>query len=407
MLFISIVWGAIFVMLMWKMSPPMSDLSKKSSDSLYSVFGNIADTITNIFSLFNFAKSKNELQRIENQLDKDYIPSYKSTGMYNVYYNIVFDTLGIIFFAFNLIFIVYLHSIGQATTGDIVFTFAVTDRFIDCISRFTGSLQGVISYVGSLKSSLSILDVPISDIDKLQALPIKITKGKIIFKDINFYYEPSKNIFVNFNLTIKSGQKIGIIGTSGAGKTTFIAILLKNFKINSGNITIDDQNIYDYTSESLRNQISIIPQEIMLFNRSLAENIGYGKENSSLIEIIKAAKKANIHNFIDSLPEKYNTFVGERGIKLSGGQRQRIAIARAILKNAQIIILDEATSSLDTETEREVQISIDAIIKESKATVIAIAHRTSTLKYMDKIIEIGNGKIIREGSFDEICGKNS
>ncbi len=209
--------------------------------------------------------------------------------------------------------------------------------------------------------------------------------------DVSFAYEQGNPIFSQLNLSIRPGEKIGLIGHSGAGKSTLISLLLKNFKPNSGDILIDNQSIYDITSDSLRQQIALIPQDIMLFHRSIGENIGYAKDDASLNDIKEAAKLANIHEFIESLPEKYETLVGVRGLKLSGGQRQRIAIARAILKNAPIVILDEATSSLDSITEHEIQHSINLILEENKATVIAIAHRLSTIRHMGCVYMIALG----------------
>lgn len=248
----------------------------------------------------------------------------------------------------------------------------------------------------------------------------------INFKNINFTYEGKdiNNVFSGLNLQIRKGQKVGIVGSSGAGKSTLINLLLKNFAITNykywdrpsdsindndegGDILINSQSIYDVSSDSLRSQISLIPQDIMLFHRSIAENIGYAKDNPSQEEIENAAKMASIHDFIETLPEKYNTFAGERGIKLSGGQRQRIAIARAILKNAPILILDEATSALDSQTEQEIQKSINAMLERNNATVIAIAHRLSTIKHMDRIIVIEDGKITEDGSFSDLLTKEN
>ena len=187
--------------------------------------------------------------------------------------------------------------------------------------------------------------------------------------------------------------------------------MLKNFKVLAGDILIDNQSIYEISSESLRAQIALIPQDTMLFHRSIAENIGYAKENSSQKEIEQAAKMANIHDFIAALPNGYETLVGERGIKLSGGQRQRVAIARAILKDAPILILDEATSSLDSQSESQIQASLNLLIddksKTVKKTVIAIAHRLSTLKHLDRIIVLEGGKIIEEGKHDELLADNN
>lgn len=250
-------------------------------------------------------------------------------------------------------------------------------------------------------------------------------KNFIHFKNIDFSYTKTNQVFEGLNLQIAKWQKVGIVGHSGAGKSTLINLLLKNFAITnynywdraaqdgnvssdeSGDILINNQSIYDVSSDSLRAHIALIPQDIILFHRSIIENIAYAKQNATKEEVIGAAIAANIHEFITTLPEQYDTMVGERGVKLSGGQRQRIAIARAILKNAPILILDEATSSIDSQAEQEIQKSINLMLEAKNATVIAIAHRLSTIKHMDKIIVIEDGKIVEEGSFQELVTKNN
>jgi ATP-binding cassette subfamily B protein len=261
--------------------------------------------------------------------------------------------------------------------------------------------------LGDFKSSFSILEEPHTEIDVPDAHSFEIKKGGIEFKQLSFAYDQGAPVFSGLNLSIKPGEKIGLIGHSGAGKSTLISLLLKNFKPTTGSILIDNQPINSITSDSLRNQIALIPQDIMLFHRTIGENIGYAKDNATLKDIKEAAKLANIDVFIESLPEKYDTLVGERGVKLSGGQRQRIAIARAILKNAPIIILDEATSSLDSITEQEIQQSINRILEENNSTVIAIAHRLSTIRHMDKIVVMEGGLIIEQGTFDQLINNNS
>ena len=197
-----------------------------------------------------------------------------------------------------------------------------------------------------------------------------------------------------------------MVGHSGSGKSSMINLLLKYFKLRKGTIFIDGQNINNITQDSLRENIAIIPQDTLLFHRTLMENIRYGKPTATDEEVIEASKQAHLHEFITELPEKYHSCVGERGIKLSGGQRQRIAIARAILKDAPILILDEATSSLDSYTEKLIQDSINFLIKDKLKTVIAIAHRLSTLKGMDRIIVLDKGKIIEEGTHNELIQNN-
>lgn len=211
-----------------------------------------------------------------------------------------------------------------------------------------------------------------------------------------------RGFFKNLDLHIKAGEKVGLIGYSGAGKSSLVNLLLRYFKTTSGEILVDGQDISSVTQDSLRENIAVIPQDTMLFHRTLFENIKYGRGNATEEEVIEASKAAHIHEFIMNLPERYQTYVGERGVKLSGGQRQRISIARAILKNAPILILDEATSSLDSHTEKLIQDSLNFLIESHGKTVIAIAHRLSTLKHMDRVIVMDKGKIIEEGSHNKL-----
>lgn len=209
----------------------------------------------------------------------------------------------------------------------------------------------------------------------------------------------------NLSIDIRSGEKVGLVGCSGVGKSTIISLLQKNFKVNSGDILIDQQSIYDHTADSFHANIALIPQDTMLFHRLIEENIGYAMPGVSKKEIIQAAKKAHIDEFIMSLSEGYQTLVGERGIKLSGGQRQRIAIARVFLKDAPILILDEATSSLDSNTERLIQESLAELISDKEMTVIAIAHRLLTLEHMDRIIVLERGEIVEDGTHLSLLNK--
>ncbi len=243
-------------------------------------------------------------------------------------------------------------------------------------------------------------------IDRPDAKPLKISDGTVQLSEVEFYYaDASKNnqVFTKLSLDIKPGEKIGLVGPSGGGKSTLTRLLLRFEDISSGTIAIDGQNIAGVTQESLRQAISYVPQEPLLFHRTIAENIAYSQPKATPKAIEQAAKKAYAHDFINELSEGYDTIVGERGVKLSGGQRQRIAIARAILKDSPILLLDEATSALDSESEAFIQ---DALWKlMQKRTALVIAHRLSTVQKMDRIIVLEDGKITEQGSHDQLLGQ--
>lgn len=230
-------------------------------------------------------------------------------------------------------------------------------------------------------------------------------KGDIKYQDVTFRYSSGSTIFDNFTLHIKSGERIGIVGTSGAGKTTLIKCLLRYFNLQSGTILVDRYDISQVTEESLRNNISVISQDITMFHRSILENLQLAKYDATLQEIEEACKKAKIHDDIEKMPNGYHSIVGERGVKVSGGQRQRIAIARAILKNAPILILDEATSALNSPTEVLIQKSINEVLETTNATTIVIAHRLSTLLHMDRILVFERGKIVKDGTHTMLINK--
>jgi ATP-binding cassette, subfamily B, bacterial len=400
------LWCCVFFPIMLKMSLKVSRLATKTTDSQHKSMGLVSDNITNIFSLFSFATRKRELNKIKDFLYND---TAKKDYIW-VKYELKMAFVGVAFYATMLaslfIFMIHLRRIAAITTGDFVFVMTITFFVVDNIWKLVSEVGDFASKMGDFKSSFSILQTPQNSIDKENSQDLKVDKGEIIFRNISFEYNKNKKIFSGLNINIKAGEKVGLVGFSGAGKSSLVSLLLKNFKAKSGDIIIDNQSIYDVSSDSLRSKIALIPQDTLLFHRSIGENIGYAKESATQDEIEDAAKKAHIHEFITTLPNTYETLVGERGIKLSGGQRQRVAIARAILKDAPILILDEATSSLDSHTENQIQESLNFLIENKSKTVIAIAHRLSTLKHMDRIIVLEKGKIIEDGSHEELLNKN-
>lgn len=399
------LWCLVFFPIMLKMSFKVSKLATKTTDSQHKSMGLIADNITNIFSLFSFTSRNRELNKI-----KDFLNNDTAKKDYDwVKYELKMAFVGVAFYATMLaslfIFMIHLRRIAAITTGDFVFVMTVTFFVVDNIWKLVSEVGDFVGKMGDFKSSFSILQKPHDSIDTPDCKDLQVLKGEIIFRDISFEYEKNNKIFNQLNIKIKAGEKVGLVGFSGAGKSTLISLLLKNFQASSGDILIDNQSIYSVSSDSLRAQIALIPQDTLLFHRTIGENIGYAKENSTNQEIENAAKKTHIHEFISSLADGYQTLVGERGIKLSGGQRQRVAIARAILKDAPILILDEATSSLDSQTESQIQESLNFLIEDKSKTVIAIAHRLSTLKHMDRIIVLEKGEIVESGSHEELIKK--
>jgi len=393
---------AVYSLLAVKFFTKLAKMEQAKQDSWYYLFGAIADRIQNITNIFAFATRKYEMAKIQDYYRDVQNPLNIRYSKYNLIVSIVLDLLYWVLLISSFIFVIYLRNHGTITIGDIAFIISITFIFAENSSQTTMAIRDFLGDLAAFRSAFTIIQVPKCSIDDPNAAELKVSRGEIVWQNVTFNYENGSNVFTNLYLKINQGQKVGLVGHSGAGKSTLIALLLKYFKVTSGNIYIDGNSIYDVTADSLRTNIALIPQDIMLFHRSIGENIGYAKKNATQQEIEHAAKIANIHEFIINLPEGYNTLVGERGVKLSGGQRQRIAIARAILKNAPILILDEATSSLDSQTENEIQKSINTMLEINQATVIAIAHRLSTIKHMDRIIVFDNGKIVEDGSFTEL-----
>ncbi len=287
-----------------------------------------------------------------------------------------------------------------------IFAFAFTITLSNRLFEISTMIKNIENAVTEASSMVEIMDIKPKIMDAPQAKKLVVSKGAVDFKEVAFQYDDARSaegLFAGLNLQIQSGEKVGLVGRSGSGKTTATKMLLRFIDTDSGAVTIDGQDIKSVTQESLRQNIAYVPQEPLLFHRTLKENIRYGNPNASDAQITNAAKMAHAHEFIKDLPQGYETLVGERGVKLSGGQRQRVAIARAMLKNAPILVLDEATSALDSESESLIQ---DALWKlmENK-TAIVIAHRLSTIQKMDRIVVLDNGEIVEQGTHKELLKK--
>lgn len=291
----------------------------------------------------------------------------------------------------------------QLTLADFIFLQGVSVSFNSSLGSSVEDLSKFFDRYGGIQEGLDTLFKPLTVVDAPDAEPFVYKRGKIEFSSITYRYQTNKPLFKNFSLTIKPGEKVGLVGYSGSGKSSLIKLLLRYYDVESGAILIDGQPLTRLIGRSVRRSIALIPQEPSLFNRTIMENIRYSNPTATDEDVIRAAKQAYCHDFIMRLPNGYESRVGERGVMLSGGERQRIAIARAILKNAPILILDEATSALDSESEHAIQKSLTQLMKNK--TVIAVAHRLSTLKKMNRIVVLDKGKIIESGTHTELVKK--
>ncbi|HXF29493.1 MAG TPA: ABC transporter ATP-binding protein [Chlamydiales bacterium] len=365
--------------------------------------GTIVDSLTNQTTVTLFSKDRFEFSKILQQQKKEMNTQEKAFSYVErvrTYQGVASICLGLPMNGYML----YAWRYSEITTGDVVFAFTISWNIVMMIWYVSSSFPQLLKEIGHCRQALSLIRAPHEVRDIVNAKPLVIEKGNIVFENVSFHYDSNHALFHEKTVTLRAGEKTGLVGFSGGGKTSFIHLILRFFDPEKGRILIDGQDISKVTQESLRANIATIPQETSLFHRSLMDNIRYGNPKASFEEVVEAAKKAHAHEFIEKLPLGYETLIGERGLKLSGGQRQRIALARAILKNAPILILDEATSALDSMTEKYIQDSLETLMQGR--TTIAIAHRLSTLNHMDRILVFHNGKITEDGTHKELLALN-
>ncbi len=360
--------------------------------------GYAVDAISNMAAIRQFSQTENEVTMFDGHIQQMRLLNLKQWRISEIGLSIN-NVVIVVFEAVIILVAVQLWSVGKLTIGELVMVTTLILNMQHVLVFIGSSMNGFIRRFGEIQEGLTDILLPYDIIDAPSAKVLKVKAASIEWEHVRFSYE-SQTIFDDFNLSIRPGERVGLVGSSGAGKSTFVSLLLRQHELDEGKILIDGQNISLVTQDSLRDSITIVPQEPMLFHRSIRENIAYGKPDATEKEIKLAAKRAQADTFISKLPEGYETLVGERGVKLSGGQRQRVAIARAMLKDAPILILDEATSALDSESEVAIQKALHKLME--KKTVVAIAHRLSTLREMDRIIVLDGGKIVEDGTHEEL-----
>ncbi|MFQ1016536.1 ABC transporter ATP-binding protein [Gilliamella sp. BG7] len=403
-------WCLIYGIAMYYFIPRLSKVASMQADARSTMTGRVTDAYTNIITVKLFSHAGNEAKYAKESMDEFLVTVNKQMRLVSSF-EIVNHLMSILLILSTTGIALWLWSNQLIGVGAIATTTAVALRLNGFSHWIMWELAALFENIGIVKDGINTFSATKTVIDQPNATSLRVTQGKIEFKHIHFTYDKKQHnsIIEDLNLTIKPGEKIGLVGRSGAGKSTLINLLLRFYDLQSGKIVIDGQDITAVNQESLRSQIGMVTQDTSLLHRSVRENLLYGNNNASEEDMIKAAQRAHADNFIQTLVDTrgkkgYDAFVGERGIKLSGGQRQRIAIARVILKNAPILLLDEATSALDSEIEQAIQESLYTLM-EGK-TVIAIAHRLSTIAAMDRLVVLDQGKIIEQGTHQELLNKN-
>jgi ATP-binding cassette subfamily B protein len=395
---ILVCWLLIHFLVVFLFAPKCAKKSDTHGEVRSELAGKMVDSLTNNFTVNLFAAFRFEKERIalSQKIEQDKNASAKR---YVAWMFVYLSILYIIGTASMLIFLVMYWMKGRISTGEVIQVVNTTWNVTLVMWFASDIMPAFFQSIGLMNQALSVMKDPQDVLDDPEAKPLVLQKGDIRFENVCFSYG-KKTLFDQKNVHIRQGEKVGLVGYSGAGKSSFVNLILRFYQVDQGRILIDGQDISKVTLESLRRQVALIPQDPLLFHRTLEENIRYGVETASKEEVIAAAKLAHCDEFIQRLPDGYDSLVGERGTKLSGGERQRIAIARAILLQAPILILDEATSALDSITESFIQESLDTLMKNR--TTLVVAHRLSTLAKMDRILVFDRGKIIEQGSHEEL-----
>lgn len=400
---ILLIWAIFFFSVSFWMSKNLTNLAEDEAKTASILGGEIIDSITNASNVHLFAGRSHEMSRRIPSL-VNHRRNQQKKDKYNLIMTSIQGGLIAIMIGFSSFFLVHLYGKHLITVGDFALILGLSMEAGHMMWFTMDKVDQLNKEMGRCKQSLDALIVPFEITDPQNAKGLICERGHISFQDVTFHYKGSHPLFNHKSITILPGQKVGLVGYSGGGKSTFVNLILRLYDVTSGAILIDGQDIRKITQDSLHKNIAMIPQDPSLFHRSIMENIRYGRIDATDEEVIEAAQKAHAHEFILKLPQGYASLVGERGVKLSGGQRQRIAIARAILKNAPILILDEATSQLDSVIENLIQESLWELMQNK--TTLVIAHRLSTLLHMDRILVFDQGRIVGDGTHVELLARS-
>lgn len=395
----------VYAIVSYVMYKRILSLNEDAADAQNTLSGALSDAVTNILAVKTYGREDYERELFD-RANREVVARDTKRMMASLARGIITACIALAIMSVVAVFIAGGNAWFGITPGTLVIMFTYTYTITNQFNFISRGLQRFNVAFGDASGMTSVLDEPRLVADEPNAKPLKVTAGDIDFKDLNFWYTDGNaktKVFDNFNLHIPAGQRVGLVGRSGAGKTTLTKLLLRLSDIQEGEILIDGQNVAKGTQQSLRRQVAYVPQEALLFHRTIAENIAYARPDASMDEIREAARQANALEFIERLPQGFDTVTGERGIKLLGGQRQRVAIARAMLANAPILVLDEATSALDSESEKLVQDALEKLMQGR--TSIVVAHRLSTVASLDRIVVLDRGKIVEDGPHAELIAQ--
>ena len=403
-----LLWVLCYLSLLYFFIPRLRDISAKQADARSLMTGRIVDSYTNINTVKLFSHSQHESDYAKESMQLFLTTVHPQMRLVTQLQVSVWWINSLLIFSIACLSI-YLWMENAVTTGAIAIAIGATLRLNGMSQWIMWEVSALFENIGTVQDGINTLSRPREIVDGDGAKNIDIKKSAIKFDDVSFHYGKGSGVIKNLHLSIKPGEKVGLVGRSGSGKSTLVNLLLRFHDVEAGEITIDDQNVKDIKQDSLRAAIGMVAQDTSLLHRSVKDNILYGKPDASEAAVIAAAKKAHAHEFIQGLSDPdghtgYNAHVGEHGVKLSGGQRQRIAIARVLLKDAPILVLDEATSALDSEIEAAIQENLYRLM--TGKTVIAIAHRLSTVAAMDRLIVLDQGKIVEEGNHEQLIKRS-
>ncbi len=392
-------WAALFVGYSFLLARRCRPHAVRASSARSETTGKVVDSVTNLASTRLFARFAFEREYLDRFLAKELDAVGRSNGYAERVRWFQFSAAAVLKL-FTLYYALHLWRHGAIDVGQFVMAVSLALLVINEVRNLSRRFLELFEYFGNVANGVHTIVRPHDLVDAADAREVPITRGLIEFRDVTFGYSPGPPLFKGMSVTIGSGQRVGLVGSSGSGKSTFVNLILRTYDPQHGEIRVDGTDIRDMTQDALHSQLSLIPQDPSLFHRTLMENIRYGSIDAPDSAVIDAARRAHAHEFISQMKDGYESMVGERGVKLSGGQRQRIAIARVVLKNAPILILDEATSSLDSITEKAIQETLDRVMVGK--TVIVVAHRLSTVARLDRILVFDQGRIVEDGTHETL-----